>query len=254
VAPLTFTLALLTAQLAALVASLRAGLWRAVPAWTIYIVIATIHLGMGLVMNLGFHQDYPLSILYLEPLLIMGQIAFAFEASMKYLHRSSSSVPERRILLWLIPLIPAAVVLPAEVGFVQDAVANWTTDEGESLKVLFAVRKFLAMTLMVILALVPIVARLARKAPSASAVIHHRVLTTYLACSVLGYVSKASVGESWDRFVTNLFFIAGPIACFVTWSLMMWKIGPRDLEPLDISTSNHDGLSDILERHQLQTS
>jgi hypothetical protein len=120
------------------------------------------------------------------------------------------------------------------VGFVQDALVNWTNDEGESLKVLYAVRLFLAMTLIVVLGLVPVVARLGKKAPSALAIFHHRVLTGYLTCAALGYISKSYGAASWDTFLTNVFFIVGPLICFGAWSWRMWKRSPEDLEPLSL--------------------
>jgi len=230
VVPLILTLGLFSAQLGTIVAALHRGLWRSLPVWTAYVLIATVHLSTGLILTLGFHQDYPMAIFYLEPLRIIGQIAFTFEASMKYLYRTVGESPERRMLLWLIPLIPAAIVLPIEVGFVQEALANWNSDEVEALSVLYTVRLFLSLTLTAILCIVPIVAKLARKAPSKTATFHHRMLTAYIGCAVLGYVPKVYFGSKYDWPITIMFFLVAPLACFGLWALIMWKRGPEDMD------------------------
>jgi hypothetical protein len=233
VVPLSLPPFLLIAQVVALIASVRKGIWRAAPAWVGYLCIATIHLIMGEMMAFGLGRTYPVALLYLEPLIIVGQIAFTFESTVKYLGTTArGGSPEGRLMLWLIPLVPSAIVLPIEIGFIKDALVGWSGDEAESLRLVYAVRMFLSITLLVILAMIPIAARVAGKVPQATVAFHHQILTAYLACSAIGYLCKSYVSVSADRIITVIFFIIGPLICFALWSRKMWNASPADLRPV----------------------
>ena len=185
---------------------------------------------MGILMDAG--RTYPVSLLYLEPLIIVGQIAVTFESSTKYLGITmGGSSAEGKLMFWLVPLVPAAIVLPIEIGFIRDALAAWSGDEGESLRLVYAVRMFLAITLVVILAAIPAASRLGRRPLLPAIRFHHRMLTAYLACGAIGYLLKSYVSNSVDTLITVLFFVVGPLICFTAWSTRMWNASPADLEP-----------------------
>ena len=249
--PLSLTALLFLVQGVAISVSIRRGLWHTIPSWTFYLLIATIHLGTGIVAHL-FRRDYPIILLYLEPAIILGQIAFTFESSVKYLEISfRSSSPENRLLLWLIPSIPAAVVLPIEIGFIRDALSSWHDQEDESLTLIYSVRLFLSLTLLVILALIPVVARLTKTVATPVIAFHHYLLTAYLACAATGYLCKPYVSFSMDFYTTIVFFILGPLVCFLVWSTKMWKRCPSDLEPVQSITP--DDPSSAFQRGALQS-
>jgi hypothetical protein len=251
VVPFFLPVLLLAGQALALVASVRTGLWRAVPAWVAYVCLATMHLITGLVISLIPGSGYPVALLYFEPVLMVAQIALTFETCLKVLQISPrGGAPEGRLLLWLIPLVPAAIVIPIEIGFIRDAVENWSKHVGESLMLVYAVRMFLSITLLVVLAVMPLVARLARKARQTAISNHHRALTGYFLCAAIGYLLKSYVNISADRLITVIFFILGPFICFLTWSGTMWNRVPSDLEPPARVASDHDSAS--LERRLLQ--
>jgi hypothetical protein len=241
---------LLAAQVVALVASVRRRLWESLPAWTIYIGIVTIHVIAGVVLSMGLGREYPLSILYLEPALIMGQIAITFESSLKYLGITwRNRSPEGRLLLWMIPLVPTAIVLPMEFGFVRDALASWSNHEGESLRLVYAVRLFLGVTLLILFALVPVAARLRGTPVLPIAVTHHRIVAAYLAFAVFGYIGKSYVTNSTDLVLTIVFFVVGPVLCFAYWSRTMWNASPIELEPAMVAAISLDEATPF-ERHE----
>ena len=233
---------LLGAQVCALVAAIRGKLWKSVPAWVIYTVIVTIHVALGLVLADASHP-YPIALVYFEPAIIVGQIAFAFESSLFYLGiLSKRSSPERRLLVWLIPLVPAAIVLPIVISFVQDALTGWNGDSGESLRMVYGVRKFLSVTLLVILVAIPFLARSAGRRPQPAPIFHHRILTLYVACGALGYLCKAYLSGIADVSLTILFFVAGPLLCFALWARRMWNASPAEMEPVETGSRPESSL------------
>jgi len=249
VVPFTLPVLLLAAQALALVAAVRKGIWRAVPAWAAYVCVATIHLITGLTISLIPGGGYPVALLYFEPVLIVAQIALTFETSLKVLQISPrSGPPEGRLLLWLIPLVPAAIVLPIEIGFIRDAVEKWNKHVGESLMLVYAVRMFLSITLLVVMAVMPLIARLTRKAHQTAISFHHRALTGYFLCAAVGYLCKSYVNVSADRLITEVFFIIGPLVCFLAWSGIMWNRLPSELEPPE--TAAPEGESTGFERER----
>ena len=228
--PLILPLVLLVAQSGAVAVALLRGLWRSTPAWTVYVCVATVHLIVGLALVPIIGSDYPLALVYLEPLILIGQIAFAFESCLKYLQvplRGGS--PESRLLLWLIPLVPTALILPVEIGFVQDALASWHSQERDALALLYALRRLLSITLLVILAVVPFIAKARKIEPQATIRFHHFVLSGYLLCSVVGFFGKQYLSNKLDLVFTIAFFLAGPTICFAVWAGRMWKARPEDL-------------------------
>ena len=76
--PLTLTALLLIAQVIAITVPIRRGMWRTIPCWTIYLFVATLHLGTGIIAHV-VGQDYPMTLLYFEPLIILGQIALLIQ-------------------------------------------------------------------------------------------------------------------------------------------------------------------------------
>lgn len=241
--PLLLPVVLLCAQVAALVVALRRGLWRAVPAWTAYLIVATIHVIVGVVLAMGIGRQYPMSLLYLEPAIILGQIAFSFESSVRFLGIEWRGRPlEGKLLIWLIPLVPAAIVLPIEFGFVRDALSSWSGHEGESLRLVYTVRLFLALTLLFVLAAMMLAAKIGKRPTPRLAVIHHRIIAAYLGCAVCGYFGKTYVSDSIDTVFTIVFFVIGPLLCFAIWSRMMWNASPADLEP---ARTDSGGMEDM---------
>ena len=223
-------LLLLLAQLAAIVAAVRNGLWRAVPAWIAYLFLVTAHLVVGLVAT-AFRKEYPVILLYFEPLIILGQIAFTFETGVKMGgFKLGTGSPESKLLMWLIPLVPAAIVMPIEIGFIQDALANWHSHESESLDLVYNVRRFLSLTLLVLLVAIPVTARMSKRPTMPAILVHHYVITAYVACSAIGYLCKVYFSGSTDFYLTNFFFVVGPMVCFLTWCWKMWKCQPADFE------------------------
>ena len=245
--PLTLTLLLLTAQALLLATSLRKSLWRVVPSWLLYVSLATIHVISGIVAQ-GLGYDYPMILLYFEPAFILGQIAFTFESSIKILgfKLAGGSAPESRLLVWLVPLVPAAIVLPIEIGFIQDALATWHSQEDESLRLVYSIRMFLSITLFVVLALIPAIGWTGKKAVKPAVRYHHHVVTAYMACNVLGYVCKYYVSRNSDLYLTVTFFIFGPVLCFLFWSWRMRTCGPADFEPVE--DSSREDVANVFER------
>lgn len=232
------TVLLLIAQTIALGVSIRNRLWKTIPCWFVYICVATVHVLMGLV-PMAEGRDYPILLLYFEPVIILSQIAFAFESSVKVLGITlTEGPPEGRLLLWLIPSVPAAIVLPIEIGFIQDAVASWHNQEGESLRLVYAIRLFLSLTLFVVLAVIPTIARLSMRVTRPAAAFHHYAVTGYVALAALGYLCKSYVSFGVDYYATLAFFVFGPVICFLVWSRKMWNRGPSDLEPVEGVTPN----------------
>lgn len=234
--PLILTVLLLLAQGIALGVSIRNRLWRVVPCWFVYLSVATIHLLTGLI-PMAAGRDYPILLLYFEPVVMLCQIAFTFESSARFLSiKITGGPPEGRLLLWLIPSVPAAIVLPIEIGFIQDAVANWHNQEAESLRLVYAIRLFLSLTLFVVLAVIPMMVRLRKQITKPAVVFHHHALTAYVALSATGYLCKSYVNLAVDYYVTLAFFLVGPLIFFLVWSTKMWKRCPSDLEPVQSIT------------------
>ncbi|HEY3741011.1 MAG TPA: hypothetical protein VGL53_14260 [Bryobacteraceae bacterium] len=242
--PLLLPVVLLCAQVAALVVSLRRGLWRTVPAWTAYLIVATIHVIIGVVLSMDIGRQYPMSMLYLEPAIILGQIAFSFESSVRFLGIEWKGRPlEGKLLIWLIPLVPAGIVLPIEFGFVRDALSSWSGHEGESLRLVYTVRLFLAVTLLFVLAAMMVAAKIGKRVTPRLALVHHRIIAAYLGCAVCGYFGKSYVSDTVDTAFTIVFFIIGPLLCFAIWSQAMWNASPADLEPARAGAGGNEDIN-----------
>lgn len=244
--PLTLTLVLfgvlLLAQSAALAAAAR-GLWRAVPAWSIYLCLVTAHLVVGFA-GTATKREYPLVLLYFEPLIILGQIVFTFETGIKMSgFKFGTGSPESRLLIWLIPLVPAAIVMPIEIGFIHDALVGWNNHESDSLGLVYNVRRFLSLTLLFVLLAIPVAVRLGKKAARPAALLHHNVVTAYIACGAAGYLGKLYSTGNLDFLLTSFFFVVGPMACFLTWSWKMWMYHPADFEAFEVQSANDTSTS-----------
>ncbi len=230
--PLILPVFLLAAQVFALLATYRHRLWRAVPLWTLYLGVATIHMITGLLIALRPGSDYPVALLYFEPVLILCQIGLTFESCLNILHISpKGGSPENRLILWLIPLVPAAIALPIEIGFVRDALEKWNKNQGDALMLMYAVRRFLSITLVAVLCVIPLIAGLSKRKGYRPAMYHHFVLIGYFLCSALGYLAKSYVDA--DRNLTILFFVVGPLMCFIAWTWEMWNRTPGEMEAIE---------------------
>ena len=224
----------------AIVVPVNRGLWRAVPLWFGYMCVATVHLAIGVAMLVN-GRDYSIILLYFEPAFVLGQIAFTFESSVKLLGLRLGGGPEARLLVWLIPVIPIAIVLPIEIGLMQDALASWNNQEGQSLKLVYGVRYFLSITLFVVLAAMPVVARLAKRTQGKAVVFHHYLLTAYVTCGALGYICKTNTRGTVDYYLTIAFFILGPLVCFFVWTWRAWRWSPAEFEAVEPAFRQDDG-------------
>lgn len=222
----------------ALATSARNGLWRTLPAWLIYVCVATGHLLCGMFNSLEPSKGYPIALLYFEPFIIILQILLTFEASLRMFGVSrKNGSPESRLLLWLIPVVPVAIVLPIEIGFIRDAFEKWSKYQGDALMLVYGVRKFLSITLLIVLTAVPLIAGFAKKQPTRAALFHHRILIAYFMCASIGYLCKAYVTGAVDLYVTIAFFVVGPLICFVVWSLRMWNCPQSAFDPMETSSA-----------------
>jgi len=88
---------------------------------------------------------------------------------------------------------------------------------------------------LVLLALVPIAARLRGTAVRPAAITHHRIVAAYLCLAVFGYIAKSYVSNFVDMFFTVVFFIIGPVLCFAYWSRRMWNTSPIDFESANVA-------------------
>jgi len=250
VAPLTLIVLLLATQVAVLTSSVRKRVWRTVPGWVLYVFVITVHLTVGALSDV-LKLDYPMRLLYFEPAIMVLQIAFTFESSLRYLGLPGRGrSPEATLLLWLIPLVPIAIVLPIEFGFVKEVLTGWESHEGQSLKLLYAIREFLALTLIVVLGLITFGTYINQRRPGPAAAFHHRLLIAYLGCLATGYLCKAHVKALADRQTTIAFFVVGPMICFAAWSWRMWNASPSDFEPFAVPSADPESGLSPYQRHQ----
>jgi hypothetical protein len=230
---------LLLAQFCCLAVTIRRGIWKALPVWTIYVCIASAQIVTGLVLTFGI-SAYPAAVLYLEPLIVLGQIAFTIEAGISYLQSSYAAddqSPESRLLLWLIPMIPTAVGLPIEMGFVQEAVSAWSRDPGDALRLLYLVHLFLSGTLFIGLVGTRFVAQLQRRRATQAHSFHLHLLMVYVGSYAIGYAAKLRTTGHWDDAVMAIFFLAIPLACYLTWA---WRMNSTSASAFKIPPSGEN--------------
>ena len=188
----------------------------------------------------------------MEPIIVIGQIAFALEAGIRYLQSTYSRAdesPEDRLLLWLIPLVPTAIGVPIEMGFVQEAVSAFNRDQGDALRLLYLVHVFLSGTLLAGLVGTRIMAALQGRTPNSLYSFHLHLLMVYLASYAIGYAAKLNTFGVWDDTVSSLFFLAIPMACYIAWAWRMNSATPETFaaRPADdeesVEDSGHNNLN-----------